>query len=223
METQMTDMNLASIDVDGAIQESADAAGLDTRSDFFRKGLLAGGGMLAAGAFGGAIMPALAAAAVPKSDVAILNFALTLEYLEAEFYKEAVAANFGDAATNALAKTIAKHEAAHVAFLKKALGSAAVKKPTFAFGKATTDQGTFQQTALVLENTGVHAYLGQAGKIKTSSILLAAATIVTVEARHAGAVAQLIGAKVSPDGSFDTGKSKSAILSAVKKTGFITG
>ena len=66
-------MTLEAIDVDGAIQEAAEHAGLDTRASFFRKGLLAGGGMLAAGAFGGAIMPALAAAATPKGDVAILN------------------------------------------------------------------------------------------------------------------------------------------------------
>ena len=100
-------------------------------------------------------------------------------------------------------------------------GSAAVKKPTFAFGKATTDKATFQATAYVLENTGVQAYLGQAGKIKTPGILLAAATIATVEARHAGAIAELTGKSVSPDGSFDVGKSKAAILSAVTKTGFI--
>ena len=213
-------MTLEAIDVDGAIQEAAEHAGLDTRASFFRKGLLAGGGMLAAGAFGGAIMPALAAAATPKGDVAILNFALTLEYLEAEFYKQGVAARFGGQ-IGTLASTIAKHEAAHVAFLKKALGSAAVKKPTFAFGKATTDKATFQATAYVLENTGVQAYLGQAGKIKTPGILLAAATIATVEARHAGAIAELTGKSVSPDGSFDVGKSKAAILSAVTKTGFI--
>ena len=218
----MTGLTMASIDVDGAIQESAEAAGFDTRSDFFRKSLAAGGGLLAAGAFGGALMPALAGAATPKNDVAILNFALTLEYLEAEFYKQAGAANFGGS-ISALTSTIYKHEAAHVAYLRKSLGRKAVKKPTFEFGKATTDKDTFLATAFVLENTGVQAYLGQAGKIKSPAILVAAATILTVEARHAGAIAQLTGKAVSPAGSFDTGKSRSAILAAVKKTGFITG
>lgn len=216
----MTDLTLASIDADGALQETAEAAGFDTRSDFFRKGLLAGGGMLAATAFGGVVMPALAGASTPKGDVAILNFALTLEFLEAEFYKQAVAANFGGP-TGALAATIAKHEAAHVSYLRKALGMKAVKKPKFAFGRATTDRATFEATALVLENTGVQAYLGQAGRIRTPAILLAAATILTVEARHAGAVAQLTGKSISPAGSFDVGKSRSAILAAVRKTGFI--
>jgi hypothetical protein len=74
----------------------------------------------------------------------------------------------------------------------------------------------------------VHAYLGQVGKIKTPAILAAAATIVTVEARHAAAVALLIDPThvkgkngIAPDGGFDTPRSKAAILKAVKATGFI--
>jgi rubrerythrin len=218
----MTDISIAAFDTSGAVQEAADKAGFDTRSAFFRKGLTAGGALLGAGAFGGMLMPALAGAKTPKSDVAILNFALTLEYLEAEFYKQGVASSFGGD-VGALASVIATHEAAHVAFLKKALGGAAVSKPTFDFGKATTDKDTFAATAFVLENTGVQAYLGQAGHIKTPAILGAAATILTVEARHAGAIAQILGKAVSPSGSFDVGKSKAKILAAVKGTGFITG
>ena len=219
----MTDISIAAFDTDGAIQETAETAGLDSRADFFRKGLLAGGGVLGASAFGGMVMPSIAGAATPRSDVAILNFALTLEFLEAEFYRQAVRSNFPDAPTNALAKVILRHEAAHVTFLRKALGSKAVKKPKFDFKDTVTNQDKFLQTAFVLENTGVSAYLGQAGRIKTKSILLAAATIVTVEARHSGAVAQLIGRAVSPSGSFDKPKSKEAILRAVKGTGFIVG
>ena len=86
-----------------------------------------------------------------------------------------------------------------------------------------TNQDKFLATAFVLENTGVSAYLGQAGRIKNPAYLGAAATILTVEARHAGAIAQLTGKKVSPSGSFDHGKSMSAILKAVEGTGFITG
>lgn len=59
---------------------------------------------------------------------------------------------------------------------------------TFNFHGTTADQTKFQQTAYVLENTGVHAYLGQAGNIKTPAYLLAAASIVTIEARHSGAI-----------------------------------
>ncbi|MGZ6636200.1 MAG: ferritin-like domain-containing protein, partial [Solirubrobacteraceae bacterium] len=75
--------------------------------------------------------------------------------------------------------------------------------------------------SFVLENTGVSAYLGQAGRIKTPSILLTAASIVTVEARHAGAVAELLGKSISPSGASDVGKSMKDVLAALKATKFI--
>ncbi len=213
-------ITLEAIDVDGAIQEAAADAG-NTRSDFLRKGLFAGGSLVAGGVLMGG-MPAIAEAKPSaKQDRAILNYALTLEYLEAEFYKQAVASGALTGAALELGKVIAAHEAAHVKALKKALGRNAVKSPTFAFGETVTNQDKFLATAFVLENTGVAAYLGQAGRIKSPAYLGAAASILTVEARHSGAVAQLIGKPISPDGSFDKGKSMSKILSAVKKTGFI--
>lgn len=77
----------------------------------------------------------------------------------------------------------------------------------------------------------MHAYLGQAVKIRTPQILTAAATIVTIEARHATAVALFLtdGKQVkgklgiTPDGPFDVPLSKNKVLAAVKKTGFIVG
>ncbi|MEA2170963.1 MAG: hypothetical protein QOF76_4263, partial [Solirubrobacteraceae bacterium] len=89
----------------------------------------------------------------------------------------------------------------------------------------------FLETAFVLENTGVHAYLGQAGNLKSKALLAAAASIVTIEARHAAAIAALIGDKpydlsgtghsYTPDGAFDTPFSKKKVLKAVGATGFI--
>ncbi len=154
-------ITLEAIDVDGAIQEAAADAG-DTRSDFLRKGLFAGGSLVAGGVLMGG-MPAIAEAKPSaKQDRAILNYALTLEYLEAEFYKQAVASGALTGAALELGKVIAEHEAAHVKALKKALGRSAVKSPTFAFGETVTNQDKFLATAFVLENTGVAAYLGQA-------------------------------------------------------------
>lgn len=216
-------ITLQTMDTDGAIQEAADAAGMSTRADFFRKSIYAGGSLVAGGVLMGG-MPALAnAKPSAKQDLAILNFALTLEYLEAAFYKQAVANGGLSGDALALAKVVSDHETAHVNFLKKALGSKAVKSPTFDFGETVKNQDKFLATAFVLENTGVSAYLGQAGRIKNPAYLGAAATILTIEARHSGAFAQLIGKPVSPDGSFDKGKSMGAILKAVKGTGFITG
>ena len=232
MQTTLTDIiELDTLDTDGALRESADAIPGATRGELLRKAGAAGGGLLMGGALMGALpVSALAKAhGLPKSDIAILNFALTLEYLEAAFYKEAAASGALSGTTQAFAALVAQHEQTHVTTLKKVLGRHAVKKPTFDFKGTTMDQGKFQQTAFVLENTGVHAYLGQAGKIKTPAILGAAATIVTVEARHAAAIAQIIKSDptgrdgITPDGAFDVPYSKAKILKAVKATGFITG
>jgi hypothetical protein len=220
-------LRLEDVDRDGAVREAMDETSGDTRADLLRKGLVAGGGLLAGGALLGG--PALAAAAkgggVSKKTVGILNFALTLEYLEADFYAQAVAGGALSGEALALAKVIAAHEAAHVAFLKKALGQAAVAKPAFDFKGTTANQTTFLQTAYVLENTGVAAYSGQATNIAEVPVVKAAVSILTVEARHAGWVGAVIGTSAAPPApnAFDKPASKAAVLAAVKKTGFIVG
>jgi hypothetical protein len=233
----MAHINLEAVDTDGAVREAAEAVAGDTRLSFLRKGALAGGAAVSGGAILGALVsPALSSAAtggVPSKfgplkfaagDIGILQFALTLEYLEAAFYNEANKNGIvKDAKTKAFLKTVVRDENAHVAFLKKGLGSAAPKAPKFDFGKATKDEATFAATAFVLENTGVHAYLGQAGNIKTPKYLLAAASIVTIEARHAGAIASILNKPIAPSGSFDTPLSAIAVLTAVKGTKFVPG
>ena len=211
---------LDELDVDGAIREAAEKVDGDTRRAFLRKAGLGAGAVMAGGAFFGAL-PSIASAGVAASDVAILNFALTLEYLEAAFYAEAHAAGFpGKVGT--FARIVAGHEAAHVSFLKGALGSAAVKKPMFNFKGTTTNQAKFQATAQVLEDTGVAAYLGQVGNIKSKKILAAAGSILPIEARHAGWVRDLNDVPGAP-AAFEIAKTKPQVLAAVKGTGFIVG
>ncbi len=128
-----------------------------------------GGGLLLA-------LPTMAGAADTRSnrqDIAILNFALTLEYLEAEFYVQAQASNFG-MRTGQFANVAGQHEAEHVDFLTNALGNRAVKKPAFAFGNAVTDPVVFRNTAVRLEDTGVAAYTGQIHRLKRTAFILAA-------------------------------------------------
>jgi hypothetical protein len=217
--------NLDALDADGAIRDSAETAGLD-RGDFLKKGVLAGGGLLAGGAlFSGYLSNAEAAISKHRSksnDVKILNYALTLEFLEAAFYKQAVAnAAFGSSAPlKAFAETVAGHEAKHVAFLKKALGPAAIKSPRFDFGDTVTDPAKFAATAQVLEDTGVSAYLGQVGNLSQRAVLAAAGTIATIEARHAAWIRDINGVNPAP-AAFDVPKSEKAILKAVTATGFI--
>ena len=111
-------------------------------------------------------------------------------------------------------------EAAHVQALKKALGSAAVKRPTFDFGSAVQSQSAFTSTAVVLEDTGVQAYQGQAPFIKSDAIFKAAISIHPVEARHAAWIRNLGGQSPAP-AAFNPALTKSQVLAAVTGTGFI--
>jgi hypothetical protein len=219
-------LNLSTLDADGAIRDAAETAGLD-RGAFLRRGAIAGGGIIAGSAMFGTFLSSAEAAISStkhskKNDAAILNYALTLEYLEAAFYAQAVAnkAYGDDANLKTFAETVAAHEAAHVKFLKGALKSAAVKSPKFDFGAAVTDKKTFAATAQVLEDTGVSAYLGQVGNIFQRPVLKAAGTIATVEARHASWIRFINGDTPAPS-SFDTAKSEKAVLKAVTATKFI--
>jgi rubrerythrin len=215
---------LAELDVDGAIQETAEQVDPFTRASFLRKAGLGVGAVAGGGALLGALPQLALGASVPKSDIAILNFALTLEYLEAAFYAEAVSKGNFSGETKMFADVVSAHEAAHVAFLRKALGAKAVKKPKFDFKGTTTDLGKFQATAQALEDTGVAAYLGQAGNIKSKAILKAAGSILPVEARHAAWIRDIRGrgeAPVPAPAAFEGSRNKAQILAKVKATGFI--
>ena len=230
----MENLKLENIDVDGAVREAADAVSGDTRLSFLRKGAVAGGAAAerrrdpqrpCTGRRDGQVVEGRSAVLFGKGDIGILNYALTLEYLESAFY-DAASKNHvanGDRQLNHLLTTIKSDEAAHVAALRKALGSKAVKKPNFDFGKAVTDKHEFAATAYVLENTGVHAYIGQAGNITNSAYLLVALSIVTIEARHSGAIGGYLGKSIAPNGPFDNGYTAAKVLAAVKGTGFIKG
>ena len=224
----MSDLwTLEDVDRDGAIQEAAEHVDPTTRAAFLRKAGLGAGAVLGGGAVMGALPSLASAASIPSSDIAILNFALTLEYLEAEFYAQAVAKGSFTGDTNTFARTVAAHESAHVKFLQGALGTKAVKKPSFDFKDTVTDQTKFEATATVLEDTGVQAYLGQVGNIKNKKILAAAGSILPVEARHAAWIREIRLAKTQgtlpAPSAFQGSKTKAQILAAVKGTGFIVG
>jgi len=119
------------------------------------------------------------------------------------------------------ATVVGEHERAHVAALQDMLGSAAVAKPSFDFKGTTEDMAAFQETAQLLEDTGVAAYAGQAPRIATVAILNAALGIHSVEARHASWIRHINGNPPAPN-AFDEAQSMDAILSAVTGTGFIT-
>jgi hypothetical protein len=219
------ELSVVEFDGDEAVAEAM--AGLDeagsTRGGLFRRAGVAAGGLGVAMA----LVPGLASArngGTKKNDVKILNYALTLEYLEAAFYKEALArGNFTGSVLN-FAQVVYGHEATHVATLKGVLGSAAVASPSFDFKGTTRKWSTFLRTSKVLEDTGVAAYQGQAPLIHQNAVLAPAGAILAVEARHAAWVRDLLYAgksvKPAPE-AFSTPMSMSQVLKAVKATGFI--
>ncbi|MBA3261377.1 MAG: ferritin-like domain-containing protein [Thermoleophilaceae bacterium] len=215
-------LDLDLLDTDGAIREADAGVAGDTRADFFKKAAVGGGTLIG----GGVLLSGLAAPALAKpskkQDVAILNYALTLEYLEAAFYVEAVSkgAISGDALS--AATVVRDHELAHVKFLKAALGKAAVKKPKFDFKNTTGDQATFLATAVALEDTGVAAYAGQGPRLLQKPVVVAALSIHSVEARHAAHFRTLAGMSFAPK-AFDKAKTMKQVLKVVDGTGFITG
>jgi rubrerythrin len=235
------ELNLKAFDVDGAVADTAHEAveGLDsgdTRLDFLKKAGLAGGAAVGGGAILSALAPgtALAAGGRPprsfgKGDIGILNYALTLEYLESAFYNEATAnqtsTNFiKNGQTNAALARVTDDENAHVKLLKAALGSKAVAKPKFDFQGTNAEEKLFVTTSYALENTGVHAYLGQVLNIESAKVVKTAAEIVTVEARHASVFGLILNgnsASISPSGALDKPFKANKVLKAVKKLNFI--
>lgn len=159
---------------------------------------------------------------VPKQVQDVLNFALTLEYLEDEFYRTALEKGVVPRNHMAVFSQISRHETEHVATLRGALGAAAVSKPQFDFtagGKYADIFSNFKTFALVsqtLEDVGVAAYKGQAPALTGGGALLTTALqIHSVEARHAAEVRLIRG--VRPwIGAFDKPMSKGQVLAAAK-------
>jgi len=165
-----------------------------------------------------------------KNDVDIVNYALTLEYLEATFYSEAAASGMiKDKKTLEIAKKFGATEQTHVDALKaavKKLGGTPVEKPKTAFGPVIEGgPEMILMTAATVENLGAAAYLGQAGNIESKDILASALAIHSVEARHAAALNELVkrgfkggGALEGsiPDGAFAKPMTMEQVLEQVK-------
>jgi hypothetical protein len=183
-----------------------------SRSSFLLRGALAAGAVYGAGAVEPFVSDAFASG---TTDLAILNFALTLEYLETDFYKVKAKAVGLSGDAKALAAMFADQEQEHVGALTQAIkqgGGTAVKKPTFVF--PVTNQASFLKLAYVLENTGVGAYNGAGPSLTSGALLAAAGSIVQVEARHAASIALLTGQSVTPSGGFDKSLTKAEVMKA---------
>jgi hypothetical protein len=185
------------------------------RSAFLLKGVLAAGAIYGAAAVGPMVQRVFAQGS-SNGDVDILNFALTLEYLEADFYAVArkgvkLSGDLADFAAEA-----GDNEQDHVDALNgaiKDLGGKPVAKPTFTF--PLEDEKSFTDLAVTFEDTGVSAYNGAGPMIASKDLLAIAGSIVQVEGRHAGAIRYLSG-QDPVVAAFDPTLDMDQVLKAVK-------
>jgi rubrerythrin len=186
-----------------------------TRSSFILRGAMAAGAVYGLGAVTPFVSQALAETG--GGDVEILNFALTLEYLESDFYNVKGKEISLKGQAKSYASMFGEQEADHVKAITKtieSLGGKPVAKPTFVI--PANSQSAFLALASVLENTGVSAYNGAAPSIQSKEVLAAAGSIVQIEARHAAAINLLISKSPTPNQGFDVPLTKDQVLTKVK-------
>lgn len=226
-------LDLEVVDVDGAIREAEEAVAGDTRAGLFRKAAIGAGAVAGAGVFSALVPEAGWGRPSRRQDIAILKFALGLEYLEADYYTRAVSDGGLNGRALDIARLLADHERKHVGALERAtraFGGKVQPRPRFDF-RDTISGDRFLPTAFTLENTGTRAYAAQAPRIDSRQLLAAAASIALIEGRHAAAIAMLLDrdpisdgdAGITPFGAFDKATSKRGILAEVRDTGYKRG
>jgi hypothetical protein len=157
-----------------------------------------------------------------KGDIGILNYALTLEYLETAFYEDVVKSGLFKGSDLATIRKFGEEEAEHVTALTgfvKQMGGTPAPKPKTEFPLKSAK--SVLELAATVENLGAAAYLGQAPYIKAASVLSAALSIHSVEGRHAAALNTLLGEPITPDGAFAKPAPASEVLKSVEP--FIVG
>jgi rubrerythrin len=155
-----------------------------------------------------------------RGDLAIVQYALTLEHIETDFYNAVL--DSGVVKNKALGRTamlIRDNEQAHVDTLTgvvKDLGGKPKRPKTNFDAVLESGEKKVLETAAVVENLGAAAYLGQAPRIKSKDILAAALSIHSVEARHAAALNTVVGRTIVPDGAFAKPASMAQVLPKIK-------
>jgi Ferritin-like domain len=210
-------LTLEDLDRDGALTEAIAQMHGDSRAEFLRKAAIGSGVLL-----GALAAPPLAVGQV--DEVAILNYGLGFEYLQATFYTEAERVGTiarMDKRKAIWARTLGAHERAHVAILKQVLGAKAVRKPSFNFGGVTETADGFTKTAVAMEDLTVALLIGQAPRVRTQALVAAIFSLLTVEARHAAWARRIVG--VRPVGAaLDEPKTLGQVDRVVSSTRFIS-
>lgn len=152
-----------------------------------------------------------------KGDIGILNYALTLEYLETAFYADVVKSGLFKGSDLQTIKKFGEEEAEHVSALTaavKQLGGKPAPEPKTEFPLESAK--SVLELAGTVENLGAAAYLGQAANIKSPEVLASALAIHSVEGRHAAALNTLLGMSITPDGAFAKPATAKEVLKSVE-------
>lgn len=168
-----------------------------TRARALRTAALAAGGALATVTALGAA-DRLSAAPSPEQDVKVLNLLLLVERVEVAFYEAALERAGLSGELEAYARAVVAHEREHLAYLENALGDKADPEPEYDLAAVTADADAFATASAKLEDIAVAAYNGQATNV-TPGAFLAAARIVSVEARHAAWIRSIRNGDPAPD------------------------
>ncbi|MBA2256697.1 MAG: ferritin-like domain-containing protein [Thermoleophilaceae bacterium] len=190
-----------------------------TRSAFLLRSTLAAGAVYGGAVVGPYVKQAFAQGEGSSGDIDILNFALTLEYLESTFYQEALRQVNGlSGDVQALTEQLEADEAAHVEALTQTisdLGGKPVPAPEVDFGEGFKDEDSYLELSQTFEDTGVSAYNGAAPEIQATEVLAAAGSIVQIEGRHAALIRFTRGEEPAPT-AFDETLDMQEVLDAVE-------
>jgi rubrerythrin len=190
-----------------------------SRATFLEGTLLAGGGVVVGGVLLGGLPDFANSKPSAKQDAEILNFALTMEYVQSGFYEEALRRGTLTGELREFAQRVGGQEKEHLAFIMQALGKAAVEKPKLDFGEDTGSPEAFTEAAFKLEDLGVAAYNTQAPNL-TKETLGAAAKIVSVEARHAAWIRAIAGENPAPEAAEPTASAK-RVVNTLNGSGYL--
>ena len=177
---------LDALDRDGALSEAAERLPRIDRGDLLRAGVIS---VLAVGLG----WPRAASAADRNADFDVLNYALSLEYLQAAFYTEAERLKSLRGEFKEQARVVGSHERAHVKAFGPCSATKAIKEPKFDFQGVTEDQSKFRSTAVAFEDLAAAAYKEEAPRLHNPEFLAAAVQVHSVEARHAAWIRRLAG------------------------------
>jgi hypothetical protein len=208
---------LASIDVDGALRETAADAVRATRRELLRAVPLAGAlgaGLLAADT-------ARAAGGMTANDTAILRFDLALEYLQAGLYTEAERLGAVKPRTLAFSRVVGAHERAHARAIKNFLGKRALPSPSFDYRGVTENDAAFVKTAVAFEDLTAALLKWQAPRLDSRSIVAAVLTLHSVETRHAAWIRHIVGVLPAPT-AFDQPQPQGKMAELIASTRFVT-